>query len=113
MPNPNHQTYLLKGIPKDVYDRAKAKAAAHNPPLSIRWILITLLEKWVNHGAAPMGDPVTTDETPIGAQPGKVAKPAKAPRAVKSPKAKAQKVQTAPASYQPPTTDLPDLSTTF
>jgi len=45
------KTYLLKGIPKDVYEAAQKKAAENRPPLSMRWVFISLLEKWV--GMAP------------------------------------------------------------
>ena len=74
MPKENETIYLLKGIPLDMYRRAQAKAAANKPPLSIRWVLITLLEKWV--GPAP------ADESA----------PAKAPKArkAKTPKAAAK-----------------------
>lgn len=58
MPKENETIYLLKGIPKDMYRRAQAKAAANKPPLSIRWVLITLLEKWV--GPAPADESAPT-----------------------------------------------------
>jgi len=42
----NTVTYNLNGIPGDVWDRAKAKAASYRPPLSMRWVIIQLLEKF-------------------------------------------------------------------
>ena len=48
-PNPKGKTYLLKGVPIDIYEAAQKKAAENRPPLSMRWVLITLLEKWVGH----------------------------------------------------------------
>ena len=44
-------TYLLKGIPLDIWERAKVKARAERPPIAMRWVLIQLLEKWA--GPAP------------------------------------------------------------
>ncbi len=38
--------YILERIPPDTWDRAKAKAASYAPPMSMRWVLIQLLEKW-------------------------------------------------------------------
>ena len=87
---PNETIYLLKGIPLDMYRRAQAKAAANKPPLSIRWVLITLLEKWV--GPAP------ADES-------KPAAP-KATRKAKTPKA-------APKPVGPSAAGTPDLGDIF
>ncbi len=38
--------YILERIPPDTWERAKAKAASYKPPMSMRWVLIQLLEKW-------------------------------------------------------------------
>lgn len=38
--------YILKNVPGELWDRAKAKAAASTPPLTLRWVLISLLERW-------------------------------------------------------------------
>ncbi len=55
-PNPKGKTYLLKGVPVDLYEAAQQKAAENRPPLSMRWVFISLLEKWVGK-RPPSADP--------------------------------------------------------
>lgn len=55
-PNPKGKTYLLKGVPVDLYKAAQQKAAENRPPLSMRWLFISLLEKWVGK-RPPSADP--------------------------------------------------------
>lgn len=54
-------TYLLRDIPRELWDRAQAKAAGLKPPVPLRRILIALLEDWVGrqeiHGKTT--DPVS------------------------------------------------------
>ena len=45
---PDSKTYLLKGIPPELWEQAQAKAASQRPPISMRWALILLLESWIN-----------------------------------------------------------------
>ena len=45
---PDSKTYLLKGIPSELWEQAQAKAASQRPPLTMRWALILLLESWIN-----------------------------------------------------------------
>ena len=40
------KSYILKVIPLDVHSRAVEKAKAHNPPLTLKWVLLDLLTKW-------------------------------------------------------------------
>lgn len=47
--------YILKRIPRDLWTAAQAKAATHQPPMSMRYVLIQLLGRWV--GPAPDGSP--------------------------------------------------------
>jgi len=47
VPNPDTQDYLLKGVPRDLWKRAQAKAKAMKPPMSMRWALLLMLEEWV------------------------------------------------------------------
>lgn len=49
----NKVDYLLKGIPGDLWDRCKHKAEVNSPPLSMRWVLIQLLERWAPADAKP------------------------------------------------------------
>ena len=42
------KTYLLKGIPPELWEEAQAKAASQRPPMSMRWALLLLLESWIN-----------------------------------------------------------------
>lgn len=76
--------YLLKGIPQATWDQAKAKAAAERPPLSMKWVLIALLEKWV-------GPPPDTGQSIPPTPPADKAKRAKKPKAEPT------------ANFQPPT----------
>lgn len=73
-PNPKGKTYLLKGVPVDIYEAAQAKAAANRPPLSMRWVLITLLEKWVDQ-RPPSADAPPRVFKPRKAKTAKKAKP--------------------------------------
>ena len=57
---PNELSYLLHRIPLDIWERAKAKAAANRPPLKMRWVLIQLIEKFA--GPAPKIDPTADPE---------------------------------------------------
>ncbi len=89
--------YLLNGIPGELWDRAKAKAAAARPPISMRWVLIQGLEAF-----AP--GPYSVGLAPQPARKTVV----KAPRQpIPKETRKRQPVQ-APAEG-----DLPDLSTAF
>ena len=73
--------YLLKRIPGPLWDRAKAKAAEHRPPLSMRWVLIQLLEKWTETAPVPIVAGETVSPAPV-AKPPRVRRPA-APKAAK------------------------------
>lgn len=47
-PNSTTTDYIVKRIPRDLWDRAQAKAAHYKPlPLSMRHVLIELLDRWV------------------------------------------------------------------
>ena len=48
MHTPDSKTYLLKGIPSELWEQAQAKAASQRPPISMRWALILLIESWIN-----------------------------------------------------------------
>lgn len=45
---PGEMKYLLENVPRDLMTRAKGKARAQDPPVSVKWVLIKLLEQWVN-----------------------------------------------------------------
>jgi len=65
--------YWLKKVDADLLDRAMAKAKAHDPPVSLKWVLVHLLQKWIGQ----------TPEPPAG----KPQKPSKvADRATKRPR---------------------------
>lgn len=50
-PNSTTTDYIVKRIPRDLWDRAQAKAAHYKPlPLSMRHVLIELLDRWVGPG---------------------------------------------------------------
>ncbi len=85
--------YLLKKIPGDIWDAAKAKAAAQRPALSMRWVLIKLLEKWVE------GSPAAAP------------KPKAAPKAARAPRV--PKTPTPPAGAPSIEGGVPDLSNIF
>ena len=87
--------YLLKRIPGPLWDRAKAKAAEHRPPLSMRWVLIQLLEKWTDTV------PMVTGETRADLSPASVAKPPRVRRPA-TPKA----AKPIPAAPMAPLDDL-------
>jgi len=40
--------YLLENVPRALIAKAKIKGRQHDPPVSIKWVLIKLLEQWVN-----------------------------------------------------------------
>ena len=46
MKNPDLSAYILKGIPKPLWAACQAKAKAHEPPASMRWVLLRLLTRW-------------------------------------------------------------------
>lgn len=77
MPKPGEIDYLLKGIPKGIYEKAQRFAAEHRPPLAMRWLLITLLEKWVESEKAKRRatDPPTETPAPKKTAPRRKAKP--------------------------------------
>lgn len=50
---PKNATYLLRDIPRDLWDRAQTKAASLKPAVPLRRILIALLEDWVGRPEAP------------------------------------------------------------
>jgi len=61
---PGTQSYILHGIPLELWEAAKAKAAAQEPaPFTMRWAMLTALTEWVR--SAPGSDPkVAADEKP-------------------------------------------------
>ena len=48
MPKPNGHAYPLKNVPLALWRRAQAKAGNLVPALSMRQVLIMLLDQWVN-----------------------------------------------------------------
>jgi hypothetical protein len=46
--DPGEMKYLLENVPRDLIHRAKEKARLQDPPVSVKWVLIKLLEQWVN-----------------------------------------------------------------
>ena len=44
---PGTQSYILHGIPVDLWEAAKAKAASQEPPMSMRWAILLLLKDWI------------------------------------------------------------------
>ena len=64
--DPTRTIYLLRDIPRELWDRALAKAAGLKPSVPMRRILIALLEDWVGCKEVPgkTTDPVTK-VTPI------------------------------------------------
>ncbi len=52
VPKPNCKDYLFKDIPADLWTRAQEKGKALRPPVSMRWVLIMLLEQWVKSPTA-------------------------------------------------------------
>ena len=45
------QTYLLQGIPPDLWDAVKVKARSQDPaPFTLRWAILTALQEWVAAG---------------------------------------------------------------
>src|SRR4029453_7501343 len=44
----NEMKYLLENVPRDLIHRAKEKGRAMDPPVSVKWVLIKLLEQWGN-----------------------------------------------------------------
>ena len=45
---PGTQSYVLHGIPTDLWEAVKAKAAAQEPaPWTMRWALLQALQQWV------------------------------------------------------------------
>lgn len=80
----NFVDYPLKKVPGELWDRVKQKAEAHRPPLTIRWVIISLLEKF--------------------APPEEGLKPV--------PKARKPRIKAA-APPPPPSTELPDLGDSF
>lgn len=53
MPSKTTIDYIFKGIPRDLWGKAQAKAAAQRPPISMKWVLLQALEKFVSAGSAP------------------------------------------------------------
>ena len=49
--------YILKGIDRRLWARAQAKAQGNDPPMSMRWVLIKLLERWVGPDPDPTAAP--------------------------------------------------------
>lgn len=99
MPKITDETaYLLKGIPRATWDAAKDKAANARPPLSMRWVIIQLLERWIQHGKS-----AETAANPAEGN-GTARRRVKAPRQPKVGKAK-------PSASGP--MDAPDLADSF
>ena len=46
-------TYLLRDVPRELWDHAQAKAAGLRPSVPIRRILIALLEDWAGRPETP------------------------------------------------------------
>ena len=80
MPKPNTCDYLIHGIPLDLWTRAKAKAKALRPPVSMRWTLIMLLEQWVASTPPAEAPPLLSNR--VGPAP---AKPEQAPEQLHDP----------------------------
>ena len=57
-------TYLLRDVPRELWDRAQAKAASLRPPVSMRWLLMTLLEDWVGRKPDTTSGITPTDPYP-------------------------------------------------
>lgn len=93
-PENNFSDLHIRKVPGDLLDRFKAACDQHQPPVSMNWCVIALLEKFAKYQEGLTSAPV-----------GPVApKPKRAPRA---PKPKAQ-------PPDPPTpTELPDLGAAF
>ncbi len=47
MAKQDHADYQLKGIPNDLWNIAKDKAAAFRPPVTMKHVILQLLYKWV------------------------------------------------------------------
>ena len=52
-PHPSNTLYILRDIPRELWERAQAKAAGLRPPVPLRRILIALLEDWVGRPEVP------------------------------------------------------------
>ena len=52
---PGTQSYILHGIPVELWKAAQAKAAAQEPPLSMRWAILMLLKEWIHHAPGGKG----------------------------------------------------------
>ena len=104
--------YILRKIPKPLWDAMKAKAEGNNPPLSYRWVIIVLLAKWVwgdqyvemleQSGAGWRSK--RTGPDPSGKKPERLTRPRSAGRKPKRPAVQVPVV---------PSEDVPDLTNVF
>ncbi len=90
-PSTEFVTFSMTKIPRPIWDRAKAKAATYRPPLSMRWLLISLLERFAPEEATAAPAVVPEPKPP---------KPAPKPRLSGAKRRKAAKG--APVDYAPP-----------
>jgi hypothetical protein len=62
--------YQLRNVPLDLWQQARAKAKAQQPPMSMRWIIMLLLEQWLRSTTTPaqllsVGSPPATRDSPF------------------------------------------------
>lgn len=81
--------YPLNGIPEPLWREAQAFAAAATPPLSMKWVLQSLLERWVESqrkkATAPPPPAPPERRGTHKRQPKAKATPPPAPRAIEAP----------------------------
>jgi hypothetical protein len=46
--SPEKMTYLWEDVPRELMQKAKAKGRAQDPPVSVKWVLVKLLQQWVD-----------------------------------------------------------------
>jgi len=50
MKDPTRKSILLDRLPRDLFDRALAKAKAQEPPIALKWKIVELVRRWVETG---------------------------------------------------------------
>lgn len=45
---PAEMSYFLENIPRELLMRAREKARSLNPPVAVKWVIIQLLQQWVD-----------------------------------------------------------------
>lgn len=53
----DYSTYMWEKVPRQLIADAKAKAKTLEPPMPLKWVLLTLLREWVYEGQEQAQEP--------------------------------------------------------